>query len=158
MNNFRALFAAAALLLVAACTPRRIPGTDIDDTDDTRAILKVMEQYRSAVEARDAGKVLSLISQEFKDDLGTSTPADDLDYPQLREKLPVSMAKLDDVRLDVTVRKVTVNPADSTASAIFTYTTSFRMPGLSNKPQSDSEIKEMWFKKVGADWKIVSGI
>ncbi|MHB8872148.1 MAG: DUF4440 domain-containing protein [Myxococcaceae bacterium] len=154
----RTLILAATLLAVCACTPRRIPGTDIEDTTDTRAILKVMEQYRTAVEARDAGKVLEVIADSFKDDMGTSTPSDDLDYPSLREKLPQSLAKLDEVKLDITVRKIEVSSAEGLAHAIYTYTTSFKMPGLSAKPQSDSEIKEMWFKKVAGDWKITSGI
>lgn len=156
--TLRTLLAFVTLLAVTSCTPRRIPGTDIDDNDDTRAILKVMEQFRAAVEGRDAGKVIALVADSFSDDMGTSSPADDMNYASLREKLPQGMAKLDEVKLDMTVRKVEVNAKESAARAVYTYTTSFRMPGLSAKPQNDSEIKEMWFKKVGNDWKITSGI
>ena len=36
------VFAAGALVLLsAACTPHRIPGTEIQDTEDTREILQV---------------------------------------------------------------------------------------------------------------------
>jgi hypothetical protein len=160
MNVRQLLVVSCALTLVSACAPRRIPGTEIDDTDDTRAILGVMEKYRTAVERKDAQQIITLVSDSFKDDLGTPAPDDDLDFARLRERLPGILSQVDDPHLEMTVRKIEIIPADKTlnARAVFTYTTSFRMPGLSSKRQSDSEIKEMWFARVGEDWKIVSGI
>ena len=148
----------ALLSLLAACAARRIPGTDIEDNDDTRSILQVMEQYRAAVEARDADGVLRLVSPSFKDDGGTSRAEDRMNYGDLQKKLPVELAKLDDVKLDISVRKIEILSATNTASAVYTYNLSFRMPRLNNKPQSESEIKKMWFKRDGKQWKIFSGI
>ena len=152
------LFSTLGLTMLLACGARRIPGTDIEDNDDTRAILQVMEQYRTAIEARDAQGVLRLVSQSFKDDGGSSRPEDRLDYAELQKKLPVELAKLDDVKLDLTVRKIEIESRTNTASAVYTYNLSFRMPRLTNKPQSESEIKKMWFKRDGKQWKIASGI
>jgi ketosteroid isomerase-like protein len=152
------LLISASLALLAACGARRIPGTDIDDTDDTRAILQVMEKYRSAVEARDADGVLRLVSESFKDEGGSSKAEDRMNYADLKKKLPEQMAKLDDVRLDISVRKIEIHSDTSTASAIYTYNLSFRLPKLSNKPQSESEIKQMWFTRDQGHWKISSGI
>jgi hypothetical protein len=149
-----------SLALAAGCAPRRIPGTEIDDTDDTRAILDVMEKYRSAVEAKDTSGLLSLVSESFKDDFGTPNPEDDKDYKKLRAWLPDFFARVDNPHVDLTVRKIEIIPADKTltARAVFTYNSSFKLPGLTSKPQSDSEIKEMWFARVGDAWKITSGI
>jgi hypothetical protein len=147
-----------ASLVLSACGARRIPGTDIEDNDDTRAILQVMEQYRSAVEARDADGVRRLLSDSFKDEGGTSRAEDRMDYRWISERLPAELNKHDDLKLDISVRKIIFHPEDSTASAIFTYSLNFRMPRLSNKPQNDSDIKEMWFKREKSGWKIVSGI
>jgi len=147
-----------SLTMLLACGARRIPGTDIEDNDDTRAILQVMEQYRAAIEARDAQGVLRLVSESFKDDGGTSNPEDRMNYADLQKKLPVELAKLDDVKLDLTVRKIEIESRTNTASAVYTYNLSFRMPRLTNKPQSESEIKKMWFKRDGKQWKIASGI
>lgn len=152
------VLAAFALLAASGCTPKRIPGTDIEDTPESRAILEVMEKYRRAVEARDASGVLALVADSFKDDGGTPSPEDDLDYQGLTERLPQAMARLEDVRLEMTVRKVEIDKSAGTARAVYTYTTSFRMPGLTTRPQSESEIKEMFFKRVGEQWKITSGI
>src|SRR5579859_4741413 len=95
----------ASAILLVGCGARRIPGTDIEDNEDTRAILKVMEQYRTAVEARDADGVIRLASESFKDDGGTATPEDDLDYAGLQKKLPKRFARLDDIHLDLSIRK-----------------------------------------------------
>ena len=147
-----------SLTMLLACGARRIPGTDIEDNDDTRAILQVMEQYRAAIEARDAQGVLRLVSESFRDDGGSSNPEDRMNYADLQKKLPVELAKLDDVKLDLTVRKIEIESRTNTASAVYTYNLSFRMPRLTNKPQSESEIKKMWFKRDGKQWKIASGI
>lgn len=148
----------ASFLALGGCAVRNLPGTEIEDTDDTRAILQVMETYRQAVEARDADRILSVVAESFKDDQGTAPLDDDLDYQGLREQLPKNLARLDDVRLELTVKNIEVDDRTKTAQAVYTYTTSFRMPGLNPKPQSDSEIKQMTFKQVAGVWKITSGI
>ncbi len=152
------LLSTLGLTMLVACGARRIPGTEIEDNDDTRAILQVMEQYRTAVEARDAQGVLRLVSESFKDDGGTSRPEDRMDYADLQKKLPGQLAKLDDVKLDINVRKIEIQSGTNTASAVYTYNLTFRLPRLNNKPQSESEIKKMWFKRDGSQWKISSGI
>jgi len=146
------------LTLLVACGARRIPGTEIEDNDDTRAILKVMEQYRAALEARDAQGVLKLLSDSFKDEGGSSKMEDRMDLATLQKKLPSELAKVEDVKLDLSVRKIEIFSETSTASAVYTYNLSFRMPRLNNKPQSESEIKQMWFKRDKGQWKISSGI
>ena len=146
------------LTLLVACGARRIPGTEIEDNDDTRAILKVMEQYRAALEARDAQGVLNLLSDSFKDEGGSSKMEDRMDLATLQKKLPSELAKVEDVKLDLSVRKIEIFSETSTASAVYTYNLTFRMPRLNNKPQSESEIKQMWFKRDKGQWKISSGI
>ncbi len=144
-------------LVLAGCSAKRIPGTEIEDSDENRAILSVMDQYRKALEGRDAEKIIALLDESFEDDLGTATPADDIDYHQLREQLPERLAKVDEVRIDFTVRRIQLGK-DKTARAVYTYTSSYKMPGLTPRPQTDSEIKEMSFKRSKNGWKITSGI
>lgn len=149
-----ALFAIAALS--TACAPRRIPGTDIEDTSETRQILNVMEKYRAAVEAKDAEGVLNLVSENFKDDAGTTTPEDDITYAELKTLLPERVGQLDDVKLDINVRKIQVE--GDLAQVIYYYNSSYRIPSLTPRPQSDSDLQQMLLKKVGDQWRITSGI
>ena len=67
--------------------------------------------------------------------------------------------KLNDVRLEISVRKIELSEDQESARATYTYTQSYSMPGLAQRKQSDSEIKQMIFKKVDKNvWKIVSGV
>ena len=72
-RSFASLLVAAALL--GGCGPKRIPGTDIKDSPETRAVGDVIEQYRLAVERRDPNAVLALVSRKYFDNAGTTDPA-----------------------------------------------------------------------------------
>jgi len=146
----------AALALCLGCAARRIPGSDIEDTSDTRAILGVIEQYRSALEARDANKILELVSEHFKDTGGTPSPEDDLDYAALRHVLPGRLARLDELKIDLSVRKIAVDK--DTASAIYHYNTHYRLPKLTSKVMNEGDLQQMVLKRVDGKWKILSGI
>ena len=151
--------AALLALCLVACTAKKIPGTDIDDTGETRLILDVMTKYRTAVEARSSEQIIKLVDESFRDDGGSMLPDDDLDYASLPTKLPARLQKLDDVRLDITVRKVEFDEKEDNAKVTYTYSMSFRTPQYSSKTQTETDIKQMFFHRAGErDWKIISGI
>jgi ketosteroid isomerase-like protein len=157
--TFRALVQAlivVPLLLAAACAPRRIPGSEIADTEDNRAILSVMERYRSSLEAKDAKAIQALVAETFREDAGTESPDDDLTHANLDEHLSNLFAKLDKPKVDLSVRRVEIK--DDTATAIYYWNASWRMPSLTSKAQSDSELEQMLLQKINGEWKIVSGI
>jgi hypothetical protein len=154
--TLRPLVACALLLLPLACAPKRIPGTEIRDNAETRAILNVMESYRRALEARDAGAIQGLVDKNFRDNAGTETPEDDLTYDSLMRELPGRLAKFEDVKLDFTIKRIDVQGA--TAQAVYFWNARYRMPKLNNKPQLDSELEVMVFSRTGEGWKILSGI
>jgi hypothetical protein len=146
----------AVAVLASGCAARRIPGTDIEDNADTRAILTVLERFRVAVETKDSNTLIGLVSPSFKDNAGTATPDDDLDYSSLQKKLPQRFAKVEDVHLDVNVRRIELK--NDVASVIYYYTMSFRMPSLSGKLRTESEIKQMLLRREQGQWKITSGV
>jgi hypothetical protein len=153
--TFRALLT-VPLLLLSACAARQIPGTQIADTDDSRAILAIMERYRTALEAKDAKAIQALVSEDFKEDSGTETPDDDLTYANLPDHMNALFQRLDNPKVDISVRRVDVQ--DDTATAIYYWNASWRLPTLTSRPQSDSELEQMVFKRVNGEWKITSGI
>ncbi|HZI12023.1 MAG TPA: nuclear transport factor 2 family protein [Myxococcus sp.] len=152
------LLALSVLSLLAACTPKRIPGTEIDDTKDTRAILQVMERYRAALEARDANAIQALVSRDFREDAGTpSEPEDDLHAHNLAPYLAQLFQQLQAPKVDLSVRRVQVR-RDDIATAIYYWNASWRMPSLNQRPQKESELEQMVLRKEDGEWKILSGI
>jgi len=156
MNSSKRRVWLVAALLSSGCAAHRIPGTDIEDNPDTRAILQVLERYRVAVETKDSNTLIGLVSPSFKDNAGTATPDDDLDYGGLQKNLPQRFAKIDDVHLDMNVRKIELK--NDIASVIYYYTMSFRMPTLSSKVRTESDIKQMLLRREQGQWKITSGV
>ncbi len=161
MNPLEPLMVLLVVALATGCATRKIPGTEIDDNDDTRTILEVMETYRKAVETKNAQTIVDLADETFRDDGGSASPDDDLEYKTLFTVLPARMAKLDDVKLELGVRKIEIDKELGNAFATFTYTTTYRMPGLNPRAQQETEIKQMTFHladKAKHLWKITSGI
>ena len=146
-----------ALLVLAACGPRYIQGTQIPDTDESRAILKVMEQYRTALEARNAKAVQQLVSKSFHDNGGNEDPQDDLTYDNLPQMLPPLFARLDSPRVEFEVRMVDVKK-NGVATVVYYWNASWRVPGLLDKTQRSSELEQMVLQKEDGQWRIVSGM
>ncbi len=157
----RTLLLPVVVLAVAlsACAPKKIPGTDIDDTTETQAILEVVRKYRTAVEARNVEGIYQLVDPSFRDDGGSAHPDDDLDYKSLKDRLTNRMSKVTDMKLEVTVRRIEFDTEDKMARVTYSYQVSFKMPEYSSRTQSENDIKQMLLKRVDEnEWKIASGI
>jgi hypothetical protein len=138
-----------------------LPGTTIEDTPDARAILNVMERYRTALEHGDAQGVLALVSPDFRDTGGTPNPEDDLDYQSLQRVLPQRLGRIQDLHVDIDVRSIDFHKGMATgneATAIYYYSARFRMPTLTARGQNESDLKQMTFRRENDQWKIVSGL
>ena len=132
------------------------PGTEIPDNTDTRAIKDVMERYKSAVEAKDVSAIVSLCSEQYRDDAGTIQTDDDLDYATLREVLPKRLSKVQNASLYMELKRIDIQ-AD-TAIGTYSYVWRYRLPAYTSKPESNSDIMQMTFKRVGQQWKITRGL
>lgn len=157
----RTLLIPFAVLAVAlsACAPKKIPGTDIDDTTETQAVLEVIRKYRTAVEAKNVEGIFQLVDPSFRDDGGSAHPDDDLDYKSLKQRLASRMAKVSDMKLEVTVRRIEFDTDEKMARVTYSYQVSFKMPEYNSRTQSENDIKQMLLKRSGEnDWKIASGI
>lgn len=90
----------AAVLGAAACggSMKTIPGTEVPDSQDNRAILKVLEQYRVAVEQRDAPTLVAMAAPSYWEDSGTPTGKDDYGREQLQEVLVGKFQKAQSIR------------------------------------------------------------
>lgn len=94
---------------VAACkdTPT-IPGTEIPDTEDNQAILRVLERYRTSFVRRDAAGVLATAHPSYYDEAGTDDPSDDIGYEELGPILRERLAQLEAIRFTIDYLEVNV--------------------------------------------------
>ena len=145
-----------ALLLAAGCGHRRIPGTDIEETADNKAIVGVMQGYRSALEHKDAAAIVKLLAPDFRDNGGTATPADDLTPENVQQLLTERFSKVQNLTLDMELRKIEIQ--DGAAVATYFYTEHYQIPTLTSRAQTESDLKQMTLVKVKGQWKIASGI
>jgi ketosteroid isomerase-like protein len=150
----------ALLLGASACAsarPTRIPGTDIRSTPENRAVYAVVESYVDALNRRDPAAVLAHVAPDYFDDAGTPDPADDLDRARLEQVLAEDLARIEALKLAVTLRKIEVE-GDTAFAEIF-YDTYYRVQTPSGPvPRRDSDIHRLRLRNVGGEWKIVAGL
>ncbi len=148
---------ALLLALAAACAPRLLPGTDVKETKDTRAIYDVIQKWVDAMNARDVPGVLSVVAPDYFDDAGTPDPSDDLDRGKLEKALTDDLAKVEGSKLAVTIRRI--DPTGDTATAELYYDSYYRVQTPSGPvPRRDSDVYRLKLKKEGGAWKITSGL
>ncbi|MBL8910087.1 MAG: hypothetical protein JNM17_05200, partial [Archangium sp.] len=108
---------------------------------------------------KDTDTIVKLADETFRDDGGSANPDDDLDYASLGPKLTARLAKIANVKLDVTVRRIEFDDDSKMARVTYSYQISFNIPEYTQRTQSENDIKQMILKRVGdQDWKIASGI
>jgi ketosteroid isomerase-like protein len=151
------LLAVLSALALAACTPSLIPGTEVQDSRDNRAVYEVIRSYAEAMQKKDAPAVLALVAPDYFDGAGTPTADDDLDRAGLERVLAADLAKVDSLKLEIGVKKIEV--AGDRAQAHMFYDGYYRVvtPGGA-VPKRTSDLHLMQLRKIGKDWKIVSGI
>lgn len=104
----RVLLPATILLAISACAPKvqYIPGTRIPHTEENESIIRRVEDYRLAVEQRDAGKLLLMADPQYWEDSGTPTGADDYGYDQLREVLAGRFQRASSIRFSMRYMRI----------------------------------------------------
>jgi hypothetical protein len=156
--NLRILALAPALVVaLAACAAHRIPGTEIADSEDNRAIYAVVQGYAEALQRKDAAALLALVSPDYFDNAGTADPADDLDFARLEQTLPADLGKLESLRVEVQIRKISVEKDDAVAElwsdGWYRIQTSQGVV-----PRRDQDLHRMRLVRRDGGWKIIAGL
>ena len=146
----------AAVLLLSACAPRLLPGTEIKDTNDARAIAALLESYRQAMERGDAQTVLGMAAADYLDNSGTTDAADDIDRAGLAKRLE-ELTKVSGLQLQLTVRRIDVDGAKAHADVFFDQWYKVATAG-GTVPRHDADVHQMLLEKVGGNWKFKSGL
>lgn len=145
--------AALLLSLAAACSHNTIPGTNVSDDPQTRAVLEVVSKYKIAMEAKDQAAILSLAAPTYYDP--GDSQSGPVDYATLQKNLGKYFKNVNGVKLDLTVKDVQVKGEEAHVDyfqvlhyAIATAT------GEQWKTESDDA--RMKLVKVSGEWKIQS--
>lgn len=143
--------------LAPGCAGQLIPNTDVPDTAENREVVDFVEQYRHAVEERNAPAILALVSERYFDDNGTPSADDDIDFGSLRDRFERWGSDVMDVRYEMRYRRVTFQP--DRIFVDYTYTGSFKVRDLEgdrwSRRLADNRIEIV---REGDEFRIVSGL
>lgn len=155
----RAVLALALAGAPLACAHGKIPGTEVEDTDLNREILKLVEAYTRALESRDAEAILEMVSPRFFEDNGNTSRDDDYDYAGLEKTLREDFAKTKAIQMEVRVDRIEVDDDETRADAFIMYT----VRGHAELPsgsqwKTGTDRSRLRFERQGGKWMIISGI
>ncbi len=144
-------------LALGACAHSKIPNTSIDDTEENREILAVVDAYHAAIENRDADAVLALVSDEFYEDNGNTDREDDYGKTQLAESLRSEFEKTEKVQLGLRVDGIVIE--DDKAEAFVQYNLKARTEFPSGKKwKTSSDRARMTLVRINEKWLITAGL
>lgn len=136
MRGTSSILVLSLSLTVTGCAEHYIPNTDVEDTEDNRDVVAFCEQYRKAVERKDASAILKLVSPDYYEDGGNPDASDDMDYAQFKRWITgeaaaedaeeVSLMDATAIRHEIRYRRVTLE--NERVLVDYTYSGSYRIP------------------------------
>jgi hypothetical protein len=149
---------AALTLSTVGCGKSFIPNTDVEDTSENRKVIAFCEEYRHAVEDKDIGKLLTLLSPRYFEDGGNTNPEDDLDFDGVKEYLTGTFVKTQTIRYEIRYRKVNVEE-NKRVMVEYTYSASYRIPGLRGEEWKHTVAdNRLELIPAGDSYKILAGL
>ena len=148
---------AVSLLSLAACSHNLIPGTDIPDRPDTRAVIDVFAKYKLANEARDANAIFALTAPSYFDEGDVSHARAPMDYEGMKKKVSQDLSAVKSIRLDLTVRDLKVEGSKANIDYFATVSYAVAVP-TGERWKRESDDARLRLLKIGGAWKIVAGL
>jgi hypothetical protein len=149
---------AVFFLPLLACSKNLIPNTDVEDTGPNRDIVLFCERYRHALEEKDVGQILKMMSKGYFEDGGNTKNEDDADFDKIREFLTGDFLHTGSIRYEMRYRRITVTETKH-VYVDYTYAAAWKLPGVK---------QDLWQHKVadnrldlvreGETFKIVGGM
>jgi len=141
-----------------ACNNKTIEGTKIEDCEETRAIIKIIETYRRAMETREADILIALASKNYFEKNGDANSTNNYDYEGLIKFLRSSeFRQISSVKMTIVYKDIELNEARNVAKVTYYYTSNYKMPPATFEQKTVSEggetktednfDEELWFSK-----------
>lgn len=151
---------ATLVLGSAACAKHYIPNTDVEDTEANREVIQFAEKYRKAVENRDIGQILAMVSPKYYEDGGNVDASDDLDYEGLKRYLADEFKKAKAIRYEIRYRRITGSSEADRIFVDYTYSASYRIPGVDDEYTWKRQVSDnrLELVKMGDTFQIIAGM
>jgi hypothetical protein len=116
-------------LSALACSKVYIPNTDIEDNALNRDVVLFCEKYRHALEDKNVGQLLKLMSPAYFEDGGNTKNEDDADFDKIREFLTTDFLRTAGIRYEMRYRRVTFTETNH-IYVDYTYAAAWKLPGV----------------------------
>lgn len=116
-------------LSAMACSKVYIPNTDIEDNAQNRDVVLFCEKYRHALEDKNVGQLLKLMSPAYFEDGGNTRNEDDADFDKIREFLTTDFLRTAGIRYEMRYRRVTFTETNH-IYVDYTYAAAWKLPGV----------------------------
>ena len=127
-RTLRLLLVALALSAMA-CSKVYIPNTDVEDNTQNREVILFCEKYRHALEDKNVGQLLKLMSPAYFEDGGNTRNEDDADFDKIREFLTGDFLRTAGIRYEMRYRRVTYTATDH-IYVDYTYAAAWKLRGV----------------------------
>lgn len=128
------------------------------DTVEHRSILDVMARYRQALVKKDFGTINRLVADDYYDNGSTTnTTRDDYGREQLDEIFELLANHADSIQYRMTIKNVEIVRGRARVDYEYRYAYQYR---IDEEISWDAgvEVNRVELKRVGEDWRIVSGL
>jgi hypothetical protein len=148
----------AALLGACASSSHYIPGTkSIADTPENWKIIHAVEDYRLALERKDAPALVAMASKSYWEDGGTPTGADDYGYDGLRDVLATRFQRADQIRYSM--HYMTIKRQDNRAYVEVLIDASFSISTAKGPQRLDKKDQnQLVLENDNGRWMFLSGM
>jgi hypothetical protein len=146
-----------ALVALVACAHATIPGKNVPEEPENRAVLEVLARYKQAMEARDPNALLSLAAPDYFDRGDSTRPTEPRDLEGLRRTLPKDFTGVRALKLDIDIRNLKIQGDQAQVDYFGVMRYAIAVPN-GEKWFTESDDERMKFVRVGSEWKISSGM
>ena len=149
-----------AVLILAGCEPKVIPGTQIKDTPETRSLASLVnEKYRRAMENRDAETIVGMASPRFHESSGNGDAKDDYNYDGLKKRIADKFKRLKALTLEIVLIDIDVAEDGQKAGVKYHYFMKYLVQYPNEERwEAQSEDAQMHFALENGEWKVTSGL
>ncbi len=145
------------LVLLAGCGHRYIKGTRVEDTRENKQVYDVIEDVRVGMEERNSEKVLSHVSPQYFEDMGTPEPQDDYGYEQLKTLVAESFGATKEMHVILDIHAITVEDGKAWADVRYASRARIELPS-GGQWDAHREFNRIELVRENDRWMIVSGL